>query len=110
MKKINVFQIAGCLLLMLSAAFMLTFFYQRSDGAKQTGQIVQKIEDQIKAKQHNTKQTTDDGAEEAVAAIEVGVLQIAAHTKNRTDTCKGGTSGGEKGINKGTDCCSQRCF
>ena len=82
MKKINVFQITGCLLLVFSAAFMLTFFYQRSDGAKQTGQIVQKIEEQIPNRETGMPRTDADGqmpVYETAGQEFIGLLEVPAY-------------------------------
>ena len=64
------------------------------------------IEDQIEPEQDDADQAADNGTEEAVSAIELGVLQVAAHTEDSADTGERRTSVGKKGVNQ---CTNGRC-
>ena len=50
------------------------------------------IEDQINAVEKNPQKTTDDGTEQPVAPVELGVLHIGPHAEDGADTGKGGVS------------------
>ena len=61
------------------------------------------IEDQIETEQNDADQAADDGTKKAVTSVELGVLQITAHTENSSDAGECRTPVREKGVNQRTD-------
>lgn len=84
MKKINVFQVAGFLFLVLSAVLVLAFFGKRIYGARQTVQIIQQIEKNIPNRE--TGMTREDadvqmpvyeiGGEEFIGLLEIPAYDL----------------------------------
>jgi len=61
-------------------------------GHQQPCETALGVENQVDAEHQHADETADDGAEESVAAVELGLFQIAAHAKNGTDAGKGRTA------------------
>ena len=54
------------------------------------GHMPIRIKNDVEAEQQHAHKAADDGAEEAVAAVEPGIAHAVAHTENRADTGEGG--------------------
>ena len=84
MRKINVFQILGSLLLVVSAALVFAFFAKRMYGAKQTAQIVRQIESNIPTREAGMKKDESEdqmpvyeiGGEEFICLLEIPIFDL----------------------------------
>ena len=62
------------------------------EGHQQQPVLPVGVEDQIDAEQPHAQKAADDGAEETVAAVELGVVHVGPHAEDGADTGEGGVA------------------
>ena len=73
---------------------------------QQHGQVLAaiRIEDDVQPEEDHAQHAADDGAEKAVAAVQPGVVHVAAHAEDRADAGKGGVA-----VHQEVQQCAQGC-